>query len=151
MSLDPIEPKVHVLETKICQGCSSAYKRQPIHAAGWPRRERLCGDQRVASSNHNQRSPLCSSDIFKSPHIPGKPPHGLPFSAYPTLGHADSRAQAQTPFTSHITNIHRPTRPSFIHDGLRAASSTFLRPASARAAHAGLPQCATEPNNYLST
>ena len=59
--------------------------------------------------------------------------------------------QAQTPFTSYITNIHKPTRPGSIHDGLRAASDTFLRPASARAAHAGLLQCATESNDYLST
>ena len=151
MFLHPIEPKIYVLEAKICQGCSSAHKHHPIHAAGWPRRESLCGDQRVASSNHTQRSPLCSSDISKSPHILGKLPRGLPFSAYPALGHADSRVQAQTPFTSHTTNIHKATRPGSIHDGLRADSSTFLRSASARAAHAGLLQCTTESNNYIST
>ena len=57
--------------------------------------------------------------------------------------------QAQTPCTNNITNIHKPIRPGSIHDGLRAASNTFIRPASARAAHAGLLQCATESNDYL--
>ena len=67
------------------------------------------------------------------------------------MGHADSRVQAQTPFTSYTTNIHKPTRPGSIYDGLRAASNTLVRPAPARAAHAGLLQCATESNNYVFT
>lgn len=74
-----------------------------------------------------------------------------PFQPIRPFGHADSRVQAQTPFTSHISNIHKPSRPGSLHDGLRAASDTFLRPASARAAHAGLLQCATESNNYISS
>lgn len=73
-----------------------------------------------------------------------------PFQPIRPSGHADSRVQAQTPFTNYITNIHKPSRPGSLHDGLRAASDTFLRPASARAAHAGLLQRATESNDYLS-
>ena len=149
MFLYPIKPKVDVLETKICQGCSSAHKRCPIHAAGWPRREDSAETKGVAPSNHNHRSQLCNSDIFQSPHILGKLPCGIPLSADPTLDHADSRVRAQTPFTTCTTNIHKPTGSGPIHDGLRAASDTFVRPAPARAAHAGLLQRAAESNHYL--
>ena len=110
---------------------------------------RLCGDQRIASSNHNQKRSLCIFEVFKYPHILGKLPHGLRFPAYPNFGHADSRVLAQTPFTSYIKTIHKPTRSGCTHDGLRATSSTFVRPASARAAHAGLLQCATKSNYYV--
>ena len=47
--------------------------------------------------------------------------------------------------------LHKRTRPGSIHDGLRATSSTFLRPASARGAHAGLFQRPTESHDHIST
>ena len=107
--------------------------------------------KRIAPSNHTHRSQLCNSDISQSPHILGKLPCGIPCSAYPSLDHADSRVRAQTPFTSCTINILKLTGSGPIHDGLRAAPDTFLRPAPARAAHASLLQRAAESNHHLPT